>query len=85
MVLAKDYEYGEQRNAEDIVRAFPELTKYIKWHGCTSDGPLYYLENTLYHVSDKDYNGYKKDEYSAYIERVITYDITKTGCAVCLY
>src|SRR5690606_4284689 len=33
-----------------------------KWHLCSSDGPLYYVENTLYHASTKDCCGKEKDE-----------------------
>jgi len=34
----------------EVVKFFPELAQYIKWHGCSTDGPLYYLENTMYHA-----------------------------------
>jgi hypothetical protein len=33
---------------EDIAKYFPELAKYIKWHLCSSDGPLHYIANSLY-------------------------------------
>jgi hypothetical protein len=33
-----------------IVEAWPELAPLIKWHLCSSDGPMHYLANTLYHV-----------------------------------
>lgn len=33
----------------DIIEQLaPAYKKYIKWHLCSSKGPLYYLENTLY-------------------------------------
>ena len=38
---------------DEIREFFPELVKYIKWHLCSSNGPLYYIENTLYHASVK--------------------------------
>ena len=38
---------------EEIIKRFPELAKYIKWHLTAADGPLYYLANTIYHASDK--------------------------------
>jgi hypothetical protein len=37
---------------EEIEKHFPELAKYIKWHLCNSDGPMYYFENTLYHIEN---------------------------------
>jgi len=37
---------------DDIAKAYPELVHLLKWHMCTLEGPLYYLENTLYHASD---------------------------------
>lgn len=33
---------------EEIAKAFPELAPYIKWHLTGSDGPMHYIENTLY-------------------------------------
>ena len=42
---------------EEIEKAFPELAPLIKWHLCSSDGPMYYVANTVYHASDRDYNG----------------------------
>lgn len=42
---------------EDISAAFPELRPLIKWHLCSSDGPLYYIANTMYHAGDKDCHG----------------------------
>jgi len=37
---------------DDIKEHFPELEKYLKWHLCATDGPLYYIENTMYHVHE---------------------------------
>lgn len=34
----------------EISKHFPELAPYIKWHGTSSAGPMYYLANTLHHV-----------------------------------
>ena len=36
---------------DEIREFFPELAKYIKWDLCSSNGPLYYIANTLYHAS----------------------------------
>lgn len=35
---------------EDIAKHFPELAPFIKWHLCSSDGPLHYVANTVYHA-----------------------------------
>lgn len=35
---------------EKIAAAFPELNEYLKWHLCSTDGPLYYIANTVYHA-----------------------------------
>lgn len=35
---------------DEIAETFPELAPLIKWHLCSTDGPLHYIANTLYHV-----------------------------------
>lgn len=35
---------------EKIAAHFPKLAPLIKWHLTSSDGPLYYMANTVYHV-----------------------------------
>jgi hypothetical protein len=35
---------------DQIAEAYPELAYFIKWHLVSSDGPLHYVANTLYHV-----------------------------------
>lgn len=47
---------------DKIAKHFPELAPYIKWHLCSSDGPMHYIANTLYHASDKDCWGLRKGE-----------------------
>lgn len=47
---------------DEIAQAFPKLKKYIKWHLCSSDGPMYYIGNTTHHAGDRDYNGHKKGD-----------------------
>ena len=47
---------------EDIAVAFPELAPFLKWHLVSSDGPMHYLANTLYHAGDRDHNGLRKGE-----------------------
>jgi len=33
---------------DDIARIFPKLAPFLKWHLCSSDGPMHYVENSLY-------------------------------------
>jgi hypothetical protein len=47
---------------EKITKYFPKLKPLIALHGCTSMGPSYYIANTLYHASNRDYNGLLKGE-----------------------
>ena len=35
---------------EDIVKHLPQLAPYIKWHLTSSDGPMHYIANTVYHA-----------------------------------
>ncbi len=35
---------------DEFVEAFPDYAHLIKWHLCSSDGPLHYIANTLYHA-----------------------------------
>ncbi len=35
---------------EEIARVFPNLAPFIKWHLTSSDGPMHYVANTVYHA-----------------------------------
>jgi len=61
LVGGKDWEIGGCIH-EEIAKHFPELAHLIKWHLFDSNGPMYYLQNTMYHASDKDCHGYRKGE-----------------------
>lgn len=37
---------------DEIARVFPELAPFIKWHLCSSDGPIHYVANTVYHAQN---------------------------------
>lgn len=41
-------------NHDDIVKVAPELEYLIKWHLMSSDAPLHYISNTLYHARDRE-------------------------------
>ena len=35
---------------KEIAKRFPELAPLIKWHLTSSDGPMHYIANTVYHA-----------------------------------
>lgn len=39
---------------DDIAKHFPELAPFIKWHLTSSDGPMHYIANTVYHASESE-------------------------------
>lgn len=41
-------------NPELIAKVWPEFAHLLKWHLCSSDGPMHYVANTLYLAGDKD-------------------------------
>ena len=47
---------------EDIREVFPELAHLIKWHLCSTKGPLHYVANTVYLAGDRDCWGLRKGE-----------------------
>lgn len=49
---------------EEIAKHFPDLAPLIKWHLCSSDGPMHYVANTVYHASNRDHWGLLKGEAS---------------------
>ena len=41
--------YDQQGCIHEVIgRYFPELTYLFKWHLCSTDGPLHYIENTMF-------------------------------------
>ena len=55
-VIYRSYENPEICGCihEEIEKHFPELKKYIKWHLTSSDGPMHYVANTIYHAKDRE-------------------------------
>jgi len=47
---------------EEIAKYFPELEPFIKWHLCSTDGPMHYIGSAVYHASDKDCWGLRLGE-----------------------
>ncbi len=44
------YEYMGGCCHEEIAKHIPELAPYIKWHLTSTDGPMHYVANTIYHA-----------------------------------
>lgn len=38
---------------DDIAKYIPELAQFIKWHLTSTDGPMHYIANTVYHVQER--------------------------------
>ena len=55
-------EYGWGCLHDEIRQYASEYAHLIKWHGMTSEGPTHYIANTMYHASDRDCNGLRKEE-----------------------
>jgi len=70
---------------EEVANAFPELVPLIKWHLCSSDGPLHYVANSLYHARDRDHAGVeigapvKYDTRFAFVDFPITFAEQERG------
>lgn len=45
---------------EVIAKRIPELAPLIKWHLCSTNGPLHYIANTTYLAGDRDHRGFRK-------------------------
>lgn len=41
---------------EEIAEAFPELAPFVKWHLVSTDGPMHYVANTVYHAESHPAN-----------------------------
>lgn len=66
-----DYNYIMGSCCHDvIVKYFPKLAHLIKWHLTSTDGPMHYIANTMYHAKDTDYNGLLAGEHYTYVKRV---------------
>ena len=60
---------------DEIAKHYPEYAKYIKWHLCSTDGPLHYVSNTTYLAGDRDYNGRVKNEPFAFERKLMFNDV----------
>jgi len=55
---------------DDIAAAFPELEPLIRWHLTSTDGPMHYIANTVYHAGDRDHRGLRAGEPTTVVEVV---------------
>lgn len=51
---------------DDIAREFPTWAHLIKWHLTSTDEPMHYIANTVYHAGDRDHYGKRKGEPNAW-------------------
>lgn len=58
---SRDWDFGGACH-DMIEKVFPELKHLIKWHLMSSDSPLHYVANTVYHASNRDHRGMIKGE-----------------------
>lgn len=70
---------------ERVVKLYPELEPFIKWHLCSPNGPMHYLANTMYHASDKDCWGRQKGEPYRWTYHLQAYHKDKTSVRVNTY
>jgi hypothetical protein len=54
---------------EEIAKHFPELAPFIKWHLTSTDGPMHYIANAIYHAGDRDCWGLRKGEFRQHTSR----------------
>jgi len=63
---------------DEIEKYFPEYKHLIKWHGMTSQEPLYYIENTTFYARDKDHKNAEVGEAVAWDKKLKFKDIPFT-------
>ncbi len=54
----------------EIGKHFPELKPFIKWHLTSSDGPMHYVANTMYHARDCDRDGLRPGDAYQFFTRL---------------
>lgn len=47
---------------DEIKEKFPDLAPLIKWHLCSTDGPMHYIANSLYWAGQSKWNGPGPDD-----------------------
>lgn len=56
---------------DELVQVFPEIEHLIKWHLCSTDSPMHYVANTLFHARTTTHTGKKVGEPVAFEKRVL--------------
>lgn len=60
---------------DDIVKHFPEYAHLVKWHLVSTDGPLHYVANTVWHAGPGPH-GTKKPDLAAARKTAVWLDAT---------
>ena len=72
--------YGISGCIHDLIaEQKPELKKYMKWHLTSSDGPIHYVANSMYHAKEVKKNSVVRsyDERLHFNEMPFTFDLSK--------
>jgi hypothetical protein len=51
---------------DEIAKRIPELAPLLKWHLCSTDGPMHYIANTVYLAGNRDYN--RSEEHTSELQ-----------------
>lgn len=83
---SRDWDFGGCCH-DEIAKVFPELKHLIRWHFMSSDSPMHYVANTVYHASNRDCWGLLKGEKRQIIngrtkDPVWSLRADATGCAL---
>lgn len=54
---------------DEVAKHFPQLAPLIKWHLTSTDGPMHYPGNVIYHAGDRDCWGLRKGEFRQHTSR----------------
>lgn len=60
---------------EIIEQYAPQFAPFIKWHLVSTDSPMHFVANPLYHAGDRDYNGRSKGEPFAFKRKLMFNDV----------
>lgn len=65
---------------DEISQKFPELTPFIRWHLTSTDGPMHYLANAIYHAGFV--LGMESSRNLEYLKSTIVYGALESDTAV---
>lgn len=55
---------------DEVAKHFPELAPFIKWHLSSTDGPMHYVANTMYHARTCDTEDVKPGDPTQFSKRL---------------